>query len=199
MNTNIVNLGIYVNAKPPPTLVLVDLQQEYLASPRALALPDPTDAVANCRAALSHAREIGCPVAFTRFVSNTPFFNRQTRFSRWIEGFEPCGTDLIFERDQPSCYASKHFSDIVTDGGGHFILAGLAGETACLSTAVEAFHRRHSFTYLADASACHALRHTSAEGVHDVVSQLIGLWGDVTTTQSWIQSTSRSPMTREVL
>jgi hypothetical protein len=24
---------------------------------------------------------------------------------RWIEGFEPCRTDMVFERESPSCFA----------------------------------------------------------------------------------------------
>jgi nicotinamidase-related amidase len=73
------------------TLVLVDLQQEYIAAPRVLAPEETKGALANCRAALAHARAMGIPVAF----------------ARWIEGFEPHGIDMIFERNRPSCYAGR--------------------------------------------------------------------------------------------
>jgi hypothetical protein len=32
-------------------------------------------------------------------------FNRETPFVRWIEGFEPCRTDMVFARESPSCFA----------------------------------------------------------------------------------------------
>ncbi len=129
------------------TLVLVDLQQEYIASPRVLALEETKGALANCRAALAHARAMGLPVAFARWIDRTPLFNKATRFSRWIEGFEPHGVDMIFERNRPSCYASADFAEVMSGGGGSFVLAGFAGEAACLATAIDAFHRGHTVTY----------------------------------------------------
>ena len=56
---------------------------------------------ANCRDALAHARLMGIPVAYTRWLGST-FFNGGTRYSGWIKGFEPHGSDSIFERKQPS-------------------------------------------------------------------------------------------------
>src|SRR6266700_6555620 len=126
---SIIDLRAYVDPSVVPTLVLVDLQQEYVATSRALA---------NCRAALAHARAKGFPVAFVRWLARSAFFNPATRFSRWIERFEPFGSDMVFERDQPSCYASTSFDQVMTECGG-FVLAGFAGEAACLATAVDAF------------------------------------------------------------
>ena len=64
---------------------------------------------------------------------------------------------MIFERNKPSCYASREFANAMTAGGGHFVLAGFSGEGACLATVMEAFHRDHHVTFLADASASHGL------------------------------------------
>jgi nicotinamidase-related amidase len=70
--------------------------------------------------------------------------------------------------------------------GGHFTLAGFAGETACLSTAIDAFHRRHRFSYLTDASASHALGELSAAEVHKAVTCIVGVYGDIVTTSDWM-------------
>jgi nicotinamidase-related amidase len=189
--SSIIDLRAYVNPSVVQTLVLVDLQQEYTASPRVLALDNTKTALANCRAALAHARAMGLPVAYVRWIDRTPLFNKATRFSRWIEGFEPHGVDMIFERNRPSCYASAEFAEVIGSGGGSFVLAGFAGEAACLATAIDAFHRGHSVTYLTDASASHALDDMAANEVHHAVSALTGLYGDVITTQSWIARSSR--------
>ena len=158
---SVVDLRAYVNPSVVPTLVLVDLQREYIASPRVLAVEGANEALANCRAALTHARAMGFPVAYVRWINRSSLFNAATPFSRWIEGFEPHGVDMIFERNRPSCYASPDFAEVMTEGGGNFVLAGFAGEAACLATAIEAFHRGHTVTFLADASASHA---TSSAG-----------------------------------
>ena len=189
--SSVIDLRAYVNPSVVQTLVLVDLQQEYVSSPRVLALEETKGALANCRAALVHARATGMPVAYARWIDRTPLFNKATRFSRWIEGFEPHGVDMIFERNRPSCYASADFAEVMSAGGGNFVLAGFAGEAACLATAIDGFHRGHNITYLVDASASHALDDVGASEVHRVVSSVVGLYGDVITTRTWITRTSR--------
>src|SRR5437899_9932351 len=144
------------DASVAPCLVLVDMQQEYVTGSRLMALPDAGPALANCRAALDHARSRGFPVAFLRQFSRSAYFNRAMSFSGWIAGFEPTGADMVFDRENPSCYSSPPFDHFMDGCGGHFALAGFAGETACLSTAIDAFHRKHRFPSLAHASASHA-------------------------------------------
>jgi nicotinamidase-related amidase len=98
---------------------------------------------------------------------------------------------MIFERNRPSCYASADFAEVIGGGGGSFVLAGFAGEAACLATAIDGFHRGHGITFLADASASHTLDDIAAKDVHRVVSTVAGLYGEVLTTKSWIARTSR--------
>jgi nicotinamidase-related amidase len=174
-----------------PCLVLLDMQQEYFAGSRLIALTDARPALENCRRALTHARERGYPIAFLRQVSRSAFFNPATGFSGWIEGFEPRGSDMIFERTLPSGYASECFARLMDDCGGHFVLAGFAGETNCLSTAIDAFHRQHPFTFLADASASHGLGSLSPADTHAAVSEILALYGSVVSTQSWITGTHK--------
>ena len=196
--SSVIDLRAYVNPSVVQTLVLLDLQQEYTASPRVLALENTKGALANCRAALNHARAMGLPVAYVRWIDRTPLFNKATRFSRWIEGFEPHGVDMIFERNRPSCYANAEFAEVMGAGGGSFVLAGFAGEAACLATAIDAFHRGHTVTFLTDASASHALDGVTANEVHRVVSGIAGLYGAAITTSTWIARTSRKSSWRGV-
>jgi nicotinamidase-related amidase len=189
---NVVNLRSYSNVPSIPTLVLLDLQQEYIASPRLFSIPKVEAALENCRAALAHSRRIGLPVAFLRMVGQSPFFNPVLTYSNWIPGFEPLGSEMVFERSKPSCYANSEFANAMTAGGGHFVLAGFSGEAGCLATATEAFHRGHKVTFLADASASLSLNEIEASTVHETVVQLIGLYADVTTTGSWIASQAAS-------
>ncbi len=148
-------------------------------------------------ASRSRTRAKGFPVAFVRWLARSAFFNPATRFSRFIEGFEPYGSDMVFERDQPSCYASTSFDQVMTECGGNFVLAGFAGEAACLATAVDAFNRRHRITFLADASASHALEEIAAGDVHRIVSKVIGVYGEAILTRNWVAATSRKPTWRE--
>jgi nicotinamidase-related amidase len=195
-----VNQVIYLralsDASVAPCLVLVDMQQEYVTGSRLMALPHVDEALANCRAALDHARSKGFPVAFVRQFSRSAYFNRNTAFSGWIKGFEPTSADMVFDRESPSCYSSTPFAQFMDGCGGHFTLAGFAGETACLSTAIDAFHRKHRFSYLADASASHGLGELSATEVQKAVTGIVGVYGEIVTTRSWM---SESPTNAELL
>jgi nicotinamidase-related amidase len=179
-----------------PCLVLVDMQQEYVAGSRLMALPHASAALENCRSALNHARSKGFPVAFIRQFSRSAYFNPATTFSSWISGFEPTGGDMVFERESPSCYSSALFAQFMEGCGGHFALAGFAGETACLSTAIDAFHRKHRFSYLADASASHGLGDLSAADVQKAVTGIVGVYGEIVTTRDWMDE---SPASAEML
>jgi len=187
--SSVVSLRTFANSSSVPTVVFVDLQQEYVAAPRLLAIPGIERALDNCRKVLEHARRIGLPVAFVRMLSESAFFNRATPFVRWIEGFEPHRNEMIFERGSPSCYACEPFSALMNQNRGGIVLAGFAGESACLSTLVDAFHRNHKVTFLCDASASHALEEVPADEIHRSVSKISGLYGDVHETDDWIAST----------
>ena len=189
---NVVNLRSYATGSRIPILVLLDLQQEYIASPRLYSVPKAEAALENCRIALAHSRRLGFPVAFLRMVGRSPFFNPVLSYSHWIPGFEPLTSEMVFERSMPSCYANREFGHAMTESGGHFVLAGFSGEAGCLATAIEAFHRGHSVTYLADASASFGLNRIPAASVHETVVELIGLYGEITTTQNWISEQSAS-------
>lgn len=186
---NVVNLRSYATVSRIPTLVLLDLQREYTTTPRLHAIPKAEAALENCRMVLAHSRKMGFPVAFLRMVGR---FNPTLSCSHWIPGFEPMTSEMVFERSMPSCYASREFGHVMTESGGHFVLAGFSGEAGCLATAVEAFHRGHSVTWLSDASASLGLNQIPAASVHETVGELIGLYGEVTTTREWISEQSAS-------
>ncbi len=187
--TSIVSLRTFANSSNVPIVVLVDMQQEYLAKPRLLAISEIDRALDNCRRVLDHARDIGLPVAFMRLLNESAFFNRATPFVRWIEGFEPYRNEMVFERGSPSCYSCEPFAALMNQSRGGIVLAGFAGESACLSTLIDAFHRNHRVTYLCDASASHALEDVPADEIHRAVSKISGLYGEVYETTDWIAST----------
>ena len=188
--TSVVSLRAFANSASVPLVVLVDLQQEYLAKPRLLAISGIERALENCRKVLDHSRRIGMPVAFVRMIGESVFFNRATPFVRWIEGFEPARNEMVFERASPSCYSCEPFAALVNQSRGGIVLAGFAGEAACLSTLIDAFHRNHKVTYLCDASASHALEEMSADEVHSAVSTISGVYAEVHETAEWIAATS---------
>ncbi|MDO9564391.1 MAG: isochorismatase family protein [Bradyrhizobium sp.] len=186
---SVVSLRTFANSSSVPIVVFVDMQQEHLAKPRLLAIPGIDRALDNCRRVLDHSRRIGLPVAFIRMLGESAFFNRATPSLRWIDGFEPYRNEMVFERAGPSCYSSEAFTALVNQSRGGIVLVGFAGESACLSTMIDGFHRNHKVAYLCDASASHALDDMSADDVQRAVSRISALYGDVYETAEWIAST----------
>src|SRR5947207_2123049 len=87
--TSVVSLRTFANSSNVPIVVFVDMQQEYLAKPRLLAISEIDRALENCRKVLDHSRKIGLPVAFIRMLNESAFFNRATPFVRWIAATLP--------------------------------------------------------------------------------------------------------------
>ncbi len=134
--TSVVSLRTCANSASVPIVVFVDMQQEYLAIPRPLAISEIDRAL-----------------------------------------------------DSPSCYSSEPFTALVNQSRGAVVLVGFAGESACLSTMIDGFHRNHNVAYLSDASASHALDDMPADDVQRAVSRISALYGDVYETADWIAST----------
>jgi hypothetical protein len=108
-----------------------------------------------------------------------------------IVGFGPDRNEMVFERASRSCYSCEPFTTLVNQSPGDIVLAGFAGDSVCLSTLIDAFHRNHrnhKATYLSDASASRALDEMSADDVHRAVSKISGIHGDVYETTDWIAS-----------
>jgi nicotinamidase-related amidase len=170
-----------------PTLVLVGLHRQPEGDPGELQVY--TQALANCRDALHRAREHRFPVAHVRHITAQGASER-LRYPSWIPGFEPSRSDMVFDALQPSCYSNAEFARAMDYSKGNFVIAGLYAETACLSTAVDAHHRRHGFTFISDASACQDSGSMPSASFHDAVAHVISLYGKVTRSSKWSFSLS---------
>ena len=174
-----------------PTLVLVDLHHDLLGGAETLANRIPTEAIANCRTALRHARVCGMPVAFTRQVAPSASMLASPTYPRWLEGFEPKRCDMVFDRQRPSCYASAEFRDMADDIGGNYVVAGQFGELSCLSTAIDALHRDHRPTFLTDALVSRAHADLSAGAMLRALTNILSLYAEIARTEPWIIATAQ--------
>ena len=184
--SSIVDLCAYVHGANGRLLVMVDLQMrtyEELAGDPAC---DIARALENCMSAIRHARSSGVPIAFTRSNAETG----GSEHSAWIAGFEPKRSDMVFERQQPSCYTNRLFEDIVSQTGS-FAIAGLVAEEACLATTIDAAHRGHHVTFLSDASVSRGRLGADARAAHVATTKAMELFADVRATRHWLIATSQ--------
>ena len=183
----VVDLRIYSDPSLVPLVILVDPQREYQAEGRALKLPEVDAVIANCRRQLAFARTHGLPVAITRWRQRGKFLADLSGFGGWIEGLEPHGSDMVFEKALPSCYSNQSFAEMMAAGGGdHAVIAGFTGSVACLSTIVDAYHRGHKLTFLGDASASHPLADCRPGESDAVVASVVSLYARVSNVGDWM-------------
>jgi nicotinamidase-related amidase len=190
--SSVVDLTTYIGASNSRLLVMVDLQEENydrLARDYAVELDRSLE---SCRAAIRHARNSGLPIAFTRRAEGLGLIERSAQ-SAWLSGFEPKRSDMVFERQEPSCYSNPLFGDVVSQIGS-FAIGGLAAEEICLATAIDASHRGHRVTFLSDASASRRRHNADARAVHVVATNAIELFADIATTDHWLLATSQRPL-----
>ena len=173
-----------------PTLVLVDLHHE-LFDLFEVGVSGPTRALDNCLTLLQHARTLGFPVAFTRRVAAPLSIGAAPTYPRWINGFEPQRSDMVFDRCKPSCYASSDFAEMAEYLCGNFVVAGQAGELSCLSTAVDAFHRDQRPTFLTDALVTRGGKDLSAATMERGLAHIVSLYVDTDTAGGWMTATMR--------
>ena len=174
-----------------PTLVLVDLHHDLIDLFEVNGISGPTRAMENCGAVLAHARALGFPVAFTRRIAAPENFAGAPSYPRWINGFEPQRSDMVFDRCQPSCYASAEFAEMAEHLGGNFVVAGQVGELSCLSTAVDAFHRGQRPMFLTDALVSRGSRDLPPVTMERALAHIVSLYADCETADGWVMATSR--------
>jgi nicotinamidase-related amidase len=182
----VIDLRTYLGASSSRLLVMVDLQEKnYQALARDRA-SDLARSLENCMSAITHARNTGIPIAFTRHAERP---GSRERSAAWISGFEPKRADMVFERQQPSCYANQLFDDVVSRAGG-FAIGGLIADETCLATAIDASHRGHQVTFLNDASVSRSRHDADAQSVHVTTTKAMELFADIATTRHWLVATS---------
>ena len=180
-----------------PTLVLVDLHHDLFDLFEVNEASGPTRALDNCVAVLGHARSLGFPVAFTRRITAPETLAGAPSYPRWLNGFEPQRSDMVFDHCLPSCYASTEFAEMAEHLGGSFVIAGRGGEVSCLSTAVDAFHRAHRPTFLTDALVTRGGKNVPASAMERALADILSLYAETDTAEGWMISTSRRLKVRE--
>ena len=170
-----------------PVMCFVDLQLEYVSAGRALAVDEMEPWLGNCRRLLEFSREQRLPIAHFRQLRRGSFLNAATPFAGWIEEFRPRPSEMVFERDLPSCYTASEFESIVNNTDNPIlVVCGLTSSGACLATVLDGFHRNHTVCFVGDASHSQALGSANSNEVNEVTSEIIRQYAEVLTTEQLI-------------
>jgi nicotinamidase-related amidase len=177
--------------RPAPPLVFVDMLQGQVERDEDFGKDEIDPVLGKCRMLLAEARERHWQVAFVR---NTPVPGaRITAASRWIEGFEPKRSDMVFDRAGPSCYSNESFADAMDSAGRVYVLAGFGADGACLATLMDAARNDHFVGLVRDASATRPLPGYDAAESHRAVLAVSTRYATIVTAEHWIDVATGTP------
>lgn len=89
--------------RQPPWLVCLNLNREYVTPGRPLYAPGAAAAAIRARACLSHARDLGWPVAHVH--ARYSRLSKSSNFARPIDGLEPLPSEALFFTPRRSAFA----------------------------------------------------------------------------------------------
>lgn len=175
-----------------PVLCFVDLQREYIAEGRALAVDQVEPWMSNCTRLLAFARQQRLPIAHFRQLRRGAFLNPATDFAGWIDEFRPRPSEMVFEREMPSCYSANGFQAMIDNiDNPILVVAGLTSSGACLATALDCFHRNHAGCFISDASWSQPLGLIGGQEANALSTEIIRQYSDVMSTEELIQWLSK--------
>jgi hypothetical protein len=108
-----------------PVVMFANVQQQDPVTLRPLVISKPDCSLDKCGKVPDHSRRSGLSVAFFRMITEAAFFDRVAPSDRCVEGFEPyCyepyfsepdRNEMMFERNNLSCYADGPLTGIYTE------------------------------------------------------------------------------------
>ena len=154
-------------------LVLIDIQNEYLAGP--LALPDANPAIARATALLNRARESGAKIIHIAH-SGAPgsLFDRSAERGAIVAPLKPRPGEIVIEKQLPNAFAGTELNaQLVATGRKELVLAGFMTHMCVSSTARAALDLGYRTTIDADSCATRDLPDgkngtIAAKLIHDV-------------------------------
>lgn len=134
-------------------LVLIDLQNEYLAGP--LALPDAPRAVDHVARLLARARAAGTPVVHVAHKGRAGgMFDREGPRGQIVQALVPITGEAVVEKALPNAFAGTQLQEVLAGSGRkNLLLVGFMTHMCVSSTARAALDLGFMTTIEADGCA----------------------------------------------
>ncbi len=147
------------------TLIMIDLQNEYLEGPLALHKVDT--AVSNAATLLTRARAAGARIVHIAHVGGAGgAFDRAAHRGQIIDAVAPQGGELVIEKRKPNALADTNLQEELGKiGRKDLILAGFMTHMCVSSTARAAFDLGYSNTIVAETCSTRALPNPSGGAI----------------------------------
>lgn len=178
-----------------PTLVVIDIQKEYVTPGRPFNLTGIGPSLLNARQLLQHARGGHWSVVHVQHLQEGAVFNRDAPESGFIEGFEPLENEPLIQKSKLSAFTNPDFEAALEAAGStEVFVIGYGSTMCCLATIVDAALYGRKLTFVHDASWARAPGASFDEAeTHRHATAILGIHGKLATVENVIHaSTSRA-------
>jgi nicotinamidase-related amidase len=178
------------------SLVVIDVQNEYVTGNLPIGYPDPVESLKNIGAAMDAAAAARIPIVVVQQVApeRSPIFARGSHGHELHEVVTSRSYDHLVEKMLPSAFTGTDLADwLAARDVDTIVIAGYMTQNCDESTARDAVHRGLAAEFLADATGTLALSNRAgsvcAEDLHRAVLVVLqSRFAAVGTTQEWIHA-----------
>jgi ureidoacrylate peracid hydrolase len=171
-----------------PTLVVIDIQKEYVTPGRPFFLTGIAPSLSNARALLEHARQQGWPVVHVQHLQEGPLFNVAEEYSDFVEGFAPQNGETLIVKNKLSAFTSPEFVKALGEPEADVYVIGYGSTMCCMATIVDAALFGRKFTLIHDASWARVPNPSFEEAeMHRHATAILGIHGQLQTTEHVLQ------------
>ena len=166
-----------------PTLVVIDIQREYVTPGRPFFLSGIAPSLSNARTLLRHARTQGWSVIHVQHLQDGPLFNGRDEHSDFVEGFAPDEGGTLIVKNKLSAFTNPDFATALGDPEAEVYVIGYGSTMCCMATIVDAGLFGRKFTLVHDASWARAPNPSFEEAeMHRHATAILGIHGKLQTT-----------------
>jgi nicotinamidase-related amidase len=171
-------------AMSTPTLVLVDVQNEYVTPGRPFRLAGIGPSLDNVRRLLARAREAGWRVVHVQHLQPGAVFAPGTEHGAFIPGFEPAEGEAHVVKGKLSSYSEDAYRALIDAADGEVLIAGYGSTMCCLATVVSGALFGHRYSFVHDASWARSPDGIMPESeVHRFATATLAIHAQLTTTE----------------
>lgn len=170
-------------SNPARTLVLIDIQNEYVTPGRPFFLSGIGPSLENCRRLLAAARLSGARIIHVQHLGDGAVFKRGTPESDFVDGFAPTAGEAHLVKSKLPCYANERFAELLDEAApGSIDVAGYGSTMCCMATITASALFGHRLNFIHDASWARAADGLSEAELHRHATAILGIHGALKTT-----------------
>ena len=175
-----------------PTLVLIDVQQEYFTKGRPFFLERGAPTLRKARNLLRSARAEGWTIIHVQHIQDAGVFEKGSTAADCVKGFSPLPGEHHVIKSQLSSYSAPEFGPLIDkcqEAGSEVYVAGYGSTMCCLATIITGAHFGHKYNFVSDASwARSPAKPLGESATHVTMTAVLGIHANVTTTEQVIET-----------